>query len=253
MDISWAESLGRAAIFLGIPFVILVFVAQWHWAKTCDHNIQVLIAQRGGGGAYRLAPKEGGVVSIENPETKEIRTWPINELATIDVPYPGLGFLPRWMQKSIRLAIVNEGDWEPMLNRSPHRKKIASPDVVVFLRELAEDNPNLAELINEFLDGISTGPTREMVADPSTFGSLMRSTVMRALATIGDDVMEMMKGLRAQLARAAGLNPTWVYLLLGLNIVLIAFVIYQLMQMGSTDVGTLIEKVDAIQKALGVK
>lgn len=252
MDISWGESLGRAALFLGIPFIILVFVAQWHWAKTCDRNIQVLIAQRGGGGAYRLAPKDGGVVSIENPETKEVRSWPINELATIDVPYPGLGFLPRWMQKSIRLAIVNEGDWEPMLNRSPHRKKIASPDVVLFLQDVADSNPNLAESVNKFLDGISTGPTREMVADPSTFGSLMRSTVMKALATVGDDVMEMMKGLRAQLARAAGLNPTYVYLLLLLNAILAGFLVYQVMQMGNADVSTLIDKVNSIQKALGV-
>ncbi len=105
-------SFGRAALFLGIPFVLLVFFMQWRWAQDCDRNIRVLVAQKGGGGSWELAPKEGGQISIRNPVTNEVRTWPVNELATIDVLYPGVGFVPSWMQKTIRMAIVNEGDWD---------------------------------------------------------------------------------------------------------------------------------------------
>jgi len=224
-------SVGRAFLYLGIPFVLMIFYFQWQWARTCNKNIQVLVAQKGGGGAYKLAPKDGGHVAITQGDGTT-RVWPINELATIDILYPGVGWVPAFLQKSIRLAIVNEGDMEPMLNRSPHRTKIASPDVVALLEEIAKGaaTPELADQINKFLEGVSTGPTREMIADPSTLGSLMRSMVMNALATVTDDLMEALKGVRAQLARVAGINSLYVYGGLGLIIILVGFVIYQLMQ-----------------------
>ncbi len=224
-------SVGRAFLYLGIPFVLMIFYFQWQWARTCNKNIQVLVAQKGGGGAYKLAPKDGGSVSITQKDGTT-RVWPINELATIDILYPGVGWVPAFLQKSIRLAIVNEGDMEPMLNRSPHRVKVASPDVVAFLLEIAGDDPEakLAIQVNKFLEGVSTGPTREMVADPATLGSLMRSMVMNALATVTDDLMEALKGVRSQLARVAGINSVYVYGGLGLIIVLVGFLIYQQMQ-----------------------
>ena len=224
-------SVGRAFLYLGIPFVLMIFYFQWQWARTCNKNIQVLVAQKGGGGAYRLAKKDGGRVEIANADGTT-RVWPIKELATIDILYPGVGWVPAFLQKSIRLAIVNEGDMEPMLNRSPHRVKVASPDVVAFLQKIVTDNPEakLGDLVGEFLEGVSTGPTREMVADPSTLGSLMRSMVMNALATVTDDLMEALKGVRAQLARVAGINSLYVYGGLGIIIILSGFIIYQLMQ-----------------------
>ncbi|MGR3295871.1 MAG: hypothetical protein ACUZ8A_06555 [Candidatus Bathyanammoxibius sp.] len=253
MEIELA-SVGRALLYLGIPFVLMIFFFQWRWARTCDRNILVLVAQKGGGGAYRLARKDGGHVEIAH-EDGTVRIWPINELATIDVLYPGVGWVPAFLQKSIRLAVVNEGDWEPMLNRSPHRTKIASPDVVAFLERIAEDNPEtgLVVLINEFLDGVTTGPTREMVADPATLGSLMRSNVMSALATVSDDLMEALNGVRAQLARVAGINSVYVYGGLGVCIVLLGFIIYQMMQ-GQAPVPSaeIMDKLNLIQGALGL-
>lgn len=240
-------SLGRAALFLGVPFVLLVFFFQWRWARVCDRNIQVLVAQQGGGGKYELAPKEGGQVTIYNPFTNETRTWPVNELATIEITYPGVGFVPKFLQKSIRLAIVNEGDWEPMLNRSPHRKKIASPDVVEFIKAIAQkiSNPKLKTDIEEFLDGVSTGSTREMVADPAMLGNLMRSGVLKALATVSNDLMDILKGINSKLARFAGLNGAVIYIGLGLIVILLSFTIYQIMQVAPD--------VEAIHKALGIK
>lgn len=244
MEIELA-SLGRAALFLGAPFVLMVFYFQWRWARVCDRNIQVLVAQQGGGGRYELAPREGGQVTIHNPSTNETRTWPVNELATIDITYPGVGFIPKFLQKSIRLAIVNEGDWEPMLNRSPHRRKIASPDVVEFMQKIAVKIPKLKEDVDEFLSGVSTGPTREMVADPAMLGNLMRSGVLKALATVSNDLMDILKGINLKLARFAMLNGTVIYIGLGLIVILVAFLTYQVMQVAPA--------VDEIHKALGIK
>ncbi len=243
-------SIGRAFLFLGIPFILMVFIAQYKWAKTCDRNVLVLVAQKGGGGKYSLAPKSGGEVSIINPVTGEFRTWPINELSTIDVPYPGLGFLPLFLQKSIRLTIVNEGDWEPMLNRSPHQEKVASPDVIVFIQKIAgQGNEDIKKEVDKFLAGISSGSTREMIADPSTLGALRQNTIMKALATISDDLLDNIKKLRSQLSRIAGINPTIIYLSLFAIGVLVAFIAYKTMQM---DVVSMSDKVNAICNALGV-
>ena len=227
-------SWGRALLFLGIPFVLMVFYFQWKWARTCNNNIQVLVAQMGGGGKFVLAPKEGGQVTIHNPDTDETRMWPVNELATIDITYPGVGFVPKFLQKTIRLAIVAEGDWEPMLNRSPHRRKVASPDVVEFIQKLAEADPKLQTGIDEFLCGVSTGPTREMIADPAMLGNLMRSSVLKALATVSSDLMDVLKSLNTRLSRVAGLNSTVVYIGLGLIVVGLGFLIFQVIQICKT-------------------
>jgi len=252
MEIEWA-SLGRAALFLGIPFVLLTYYFQWRWARTCEKNIWVLVAKAGGGGEWNLAPKEGGHVSIRNPYSEEVRTWPINELATIEVLYPGVGFVPKYLQKSIRLAVVNEGDWEPILNRSPHRKKIASPDVIEYFLELAERFPDLAKEMETYLSDMSSSPTRELIADPEGIGNLMRMGVLRALATVSDDLLEALKGIRTQLTRFAGINGTYVYIGLGLTLILVAFLVYQVMQTSAlTDTGDMADKINQIHRSLGL-
>ena len=243
------------ALYLFVVFVGMVVYYQWKWAKICKNNIWVLVAQQGGGGDFYLAPKEGGQVTIKNPRTDDTRTWPVNELATIEVPYPGVGFIPQFLQKTIRLAIVNEGDWEPMLNRSPHREKIASPDVVESLQELAEESDDKTKKkIEKIVNGLATGPTREMIADPAILGNLMTSTVMKALATVSNDLLETLKSLNAKLGRVVGPNPLIVYIGLGLITILLAFTLYQIMPIVSSigDLGDLSDKLDAIMRALGV-
>ena len=252
MTIDVGQGLMNAGIFLGIPFVLMVFIAQYLWERTCRTKIRVILVKEGGGSENLYPVKEGSDVTIHNPTLGVTRTWPINQLATIPTPYPELGILPRFMQREIQTTILHEGDVEPVLNRSPHRRRVVSPDVISYLKELAEANPAILESINQFLSEVSTGPTREMIASPAVLGALKASTVMKALATVGDDLMEMLKGLRAQLMRVVGLNPTYVYILLVLNVVLLGFVIYQLMQGGTTD-PVLMEKVDQIHKALGIK
>lgn len=245
-------SLGRALLFLGVPFVFLVAYLQYKWAKVCRDNIRVLVVQSSGGGRWDLAPKQGGEVTIINPETNDARTWPVNELATIDVLYPGVGFLPEWMQKTIRLAIVNEGDWEPMLNRSPHRRKIASPDVMAYLKSLAEQaDDKLRAEIELYVGELSTGPTREMIADPAILGNLMRSQVLKTLATVSNDLMESLKQIKTQLARLGGLNGMVIYILLGVILVVNCVLLWKVLQGGGgTDVSTSLQQ---IKDALGIK
>jgi len=250
MDINWGSGLATAGLFLGIPAILLIFFAQWQWAKTCEKNIRVLVAQKTGGGRFFNAPKAGGDVTIKNTETGDVRAWPINELATIEVPYPGVGWVPKFLQKTIRLAIVNEGDWEPMLNRSPHQQRVASPDVIEFMQSIAKKSPELEPIISKYLSKVSSGSTREMIADPAILGALKQSTVMKALAQVSDELVEAIKSLRAQLTRVGGLNPMLVYIVLiaavGVGIAGLVLTI----KGGGAD---MMSKIDAIYKALGIQ
>tara|TARA_R100001530_G_C4308227_1_gene152300 strand:+ start:458 stop:1231 length:774 start_codon:yes stop_codon:yes gene_type:complete len=252
VEVDLLPSLGRASLYLGVPFVLMIFVMQYKWAKTCDNYIRILVAQKGGGGKWELAKKEGGTVRIESPDST-VRVWPVNELATIDVLYPGVGFVPSFVQKTIRMAIVNEGDWEPMLNRSPHREKVASPDVVMFLKSLAEktDNKGTKASITALTNSLSTGPTREMIADPAMLGSLMQSSIMKALATVSGDLIDTLKTINAKLLKVTGPNAMVVYIALGLICVLVSYVVYQTAE-SITVVTGLEQDLIKIKLALGV-
>lgn len=217
----------------------------------------MLVAKAGGGGDWELSPKEGAHVTIRNPYNNETKVWPINELATIEVLYPGVGFVPGFLQKSIRLAIVNEGDWEPLLNRSPHRTKIASPDVVEFLKNIGvtvkAKYPKVEASIMDLLANISTSPTRELIADPEGIGNLMRMGVLRALAAVSDDLLEALKGIRSQLSRFMGINPAVVYIGMGLTLILVSVLLYLVMQTSGMGAdGNMADKIDQIYRSLGL-
>ncbi len=256
-------SFGRALLFLGLPLFPMIFFFQWQWAKTCRTKIRVLVAEKGGGGRWEYANKDGGFIEIKTHDG-ESRMWPVNELATIDVPYPGVGWVPLFLQKQIRLAFVNEGDMEPLLNRSPHRNKIASPDVMDYIRQnMVDAEGNLSDEVKHYLDGLSTGPTREVIADPAALGALQRSGVLQALASVSDDIMKALNGVSAQLTRVAGPKANIVYVGLAMAILLTGYGIFLIMQMTplnaeliaameKTSVAEVINKLDAIQTALGV-
>ena len=262
MTIDVGQGLLNAGLFMGIPLILLIFAAMWKWERMCRKNIKVLEIKEGGGSEVFYVLKQGGEVSIINKEMGVTRTWPINQLATIPMPYPELGILPRFLQREIQTVILHEGDWEPVLNRSPHRDNVASPNVVKLLLDLKgqiteTDTPRPTDAdtlrrLEGVLEHVTTGPTREMIASPAILGAIKASSVMKALATVGDDLMDMLKGLRAQLMRVAGLNPTYVYILLLLNLALLGFVLYQVMQGGSND-PALMEEINRIRAALGIQ
>lgn len=239
-------------VYLGVLFVGMVVYYQWTWSQTCKNNIQVLVAQQSGGGEYVLAPKDGGSVSITNPQTGSVRTWPVNELATIDVLYPGVGFVPAFLQKTIRLAIVNEGDWEPMLNRSAHTRKVASPDMVEALEAIAEAAaPTTKAAIKHILDGVSTAPTREMIASPAVLGNLMQEKISELAVTVAKDIVNPLNEAIKKLGQR--LNSTVVYVGLGLVALIAVVTLYQVMQIANMDVITIAEDIGSIKQALGVK
>ncbi len=213
---------GWPPLYLLGAAVIGVLVLEWRWTKTCDENIQVLVAKQSGGGEFKLAPKVGGEISLTNPYNNTTRTWPVNELSTIDVLYPGVGFVPAFLQKTIRMAIVNEGDWEPMLNRSAHRENIASPDIVKFLVDLSADtdDPKLQERLNRLVDKISTGPTREMIASPAVLGNLLHEKITEAVITVNKEIVDKISGLVARLDEMV--KPVVFYL--GMGVILTAVI-----------------------------
>ena len=194
---------------------------------------------------------------MSNPKTGWSGTWPISSLATIPLPYPDLaGLLPRFLQREIQTAIFVEGDLEPLLNRSAHRDNVASPNVVNALQEALEMLPNtseggkLAAQVQNILDHTATSPTRELVASPDWIGSLRKSTALKALASVSDDLMEALKQIRNQLARFSGLNSTYVYIGLALIVILLGVNLYFVVQMMNAGVDSippdLVQKIEAI-------
>ena len=231
-------------VYLGTLFVSMVVYYQWRWANTCKNSIQILVAQQGGGGDYSLVPKEGGSVTIKNPNTNTTRVWPVNELTTIDILYPGVGFVPGFLQKTIRLAIVSEGDWEPLLNRSPHRQKVASPDMVAELLDIAGTSSNavLKERIDKLLEGVATAPTREMIASPAVLGNLLQEKISELVAAVSKDLMAPLTEAMRKIGQRV--NPTIVYVGLGLTVLLLAYSIYHMV--------TLTANVELIKQSLGL-
>jgi hypothetical protein len=257
MSIDVGGGLLNALIFMGPMAVVGGLVAMYFWERTCRLKIKVIQVKTAGGTDVHYADKEGDSVTLSNPKTGWSGTWPISSLATIPLPYPDLaGLLPRFLQREIQTAIFVEGDLEPLLNRSAHRENVASPNVVNALQEAIELLPDTAEggklvaQIQHVLEHTATSPTRELVASPDWVGSLRKSTALKALASVSDELMESLKQIRNQLARFAGLNSSYVYIGLVLIIVLLGVNLYYTVGATNAEPGGIpadvIQKIDAI-------
>jgi len=201
-------------------------------------------------GNFFLAPKSGGEISIRNPHSNTTRTWPVNELATIDVLYPSVGFVPEFLQKTIRMAIVHEGDWEPLLNRSPHLLKVASPDMVMALEKIRDSTEGTTKKkIEELLKNVNTSPTREMIASPAVLGNLLHERVSELAVTVARDIINPLQEVIKKLG--ARINPTIVYIGLGLIAGLLVYLIFQVAALEGME--SLAEDVNLIKQALGVQ
>ncbi len=216
-DFLFGGAFALAGFLSMLLVVIVIMFCEIRWTNAVRDNILVLIALHTGGGRYILAPKTGSGISITNPHNDTVRTWPLNELATIEVLYPGVGFIPEFLQKMIRMAIVSEGDWEQMLNRSPQRENIASPDIVAVL-ERVRDNENTDEetraLITRRLEHIATGPTREMIASPAVLGNLLHEKITEAILTVNKEVFDAIAALLKRMS--AVVSPMMFYIVSGL-------------------------------------
>lgn len=163
------------AIYLGVPFTIWMIYLQWKWSKVCRENVLVLVSLMDGGTLDYLVPKEGGSVSLKKKNSDTTRMWPINKMTSLDMPYPGVGFLPRWLQKDIKMIIVDEGDYEPLINRDPKKAMIASPAVL---------------------------------------GNLMHEKITEAVITVNKEVMDKLEGLARRLGSIPRPMPIYIGLLL---------------------------------------
>lgn len=238
-------------VYLGTLLVVLIGFLQWKWAKTCKENVLVLVQRTDGHGDFELAPQTEGGISLTDHKTNDVKTWRINELATVGVPYPGVGFVPLFLQKTIQMIVVSEEDWEPLTNRSPYRRNIASPNVLELLKGFRKGATKTQQQeIDEIVKNTSVAPTRELIADPSALGNLLRSSVLKALATVSKEVMDSLQSVTKKLNQLV--NPTIVYIGLGLIMALLAFTIFQIIPIVA-QVNEMTDELIKIKQALGVK
>ncbi|MBU2249375.1 MAG: hypothetical protein KKD77_21685 [Gammaproteobacteria bacterium] len=237
------------ALYILAMLVIMVLYYQWTWAKTRKHNVLLLVARADGHGDFMLAKQTGGCVALKNPNTSTTRVWPISELATVDVPYPGVGFVPAFLQKTIRLVVVDEKDWEPLLNRSPHLPMTASPDVQSRLTEIAAliSEEKIKRLLLDFTGDLSATPTREMIASPAVLGNLIMEKVTEAVITVNKEVLDNLAAFAKRIGRV--LTPQTFYVGIGAVLIGIVFIAYYLMPLVET-VDKMSEQIDAIETAI---
>lgn len=240
-------------LYLFVIFALMVVYYQWQWARRCNTHVKVLIVKPDGSTDTEYAPKSGGYVALKTLDSNTTRLWPINKLSAIEMMYPGDGFIPGFLQKKIKCVIVDDDDWEPLLNRGSYTERVASPDVVKTLRILADKHPKAAEELSELADSLSTAPTREMVASPAVLGNVMKEKVSEMAVTISKDTFDKMDSMSQRLARLP--NAIILYIGLGLIIILLAVLLYQLLPNLDKlkDVGDLAQGIQQIKDTLGIK
>jgi hypothetical protein len=238
-------------LYLGSLFVGMIFYYQWKWAQVCKHSVLVLIQKCDGHGDFELAPQEGGSVSIRNHSSNATRLWPINELATIDVPYPGVGFIPAFLQKQIRMVIVSEEDWEPMTNRSPNMQNTASPDVIDILKDISEriKDEKISSFLTKYVSGLKSASTKEMIASPAVLGNLMHEKITEAVITVNKEMLDSLAGLTRRFKGI--ISPTAFYVCMGILAIISVFSVYEGLQMASKLDSTMAE-IKWIEQSLNI-
>ena len=239
-------------IYLTLILGAMVLYYQWQWAKRAGKEIKVLVVQPDGSTETAYAPKVGSHVALKVPESDSTRLWPINKLSTIEVLYPGDGFIPRFLQKKIKMAIVDAEDWEPLLNRGSYTHMVASPDVVRALRDIADDYPEATEDLNSLADSLSTAPTRDMVASPIVLGNIRKEKVSELAVTVSRDTLDKLTSITSRLDKMP--NPMITYVGLGVIAILLVVVLVRVMPMmeGGGDMGRVMADLAAIKRALGL-
>jgi hypothetical protein len=163
--------------------------------------------------------------------------------------YPGDGFIPNFLQKKIKTAIVDVDDWEPMLNRGSYSHHVASPDVVSRIRDLAEDYPAARDELTSFADGLSTAATRDMVASPAVLGNIMKEKVSELAVTISRETFDKMEGFSRKFDKLP--NPLILYIGLGVTVALSAVALF-ITWSSSSNMDEMIMIMRSIKQALGI-
>ncbi len=239
-------------VYLFIILVIMIVWYQYNWSKKCNNNVKVLVVRPDGSTDTEYAPKSGGYVALKAPEGNTTRLWPINKLSAIEMLYPGDGFIPVFLQKKIKTVIVDEEDWEPLLNRGSYSERVASPDVVKMLRLIATTYPKAEQDLMDLADSLSTAPTRDMVASPAVLGNVMKEKVSEMAVTISKDTFEKMEGIARKLDKIP--NATIVYAGLGIIAVLVVVLLVKVLPAMDSikSAGDLALGIEQIKQALGI-
>ncbi len=257
-------------VYLFVLFVGMIIYYEWKWSKEALNNVLLEVVKGDGHASYELVPIEGSAVTLTNPKTGKVKVWPMNELSTITVPYPGVAFIPEFLQKEIRKVGVTEEDWEPYTNRSPHRKNVVSPDVLERLQAIASkidlDNPDLTEeerskltakldeidlVIADIQENASTYPTRELVGSPAVLGNLMHERLTEIIAALGAGLMSKLDDVLKQLTRLGKpINAMAVYIMLGVCV--IAGIAGIWLSVSGSGSGDDIRRLKLIEQSLGI-
>lgn len=129
IELMWFQPW-QIIMYLVILFSLMVVYYQWKWSKTCREKILLLLVRSDSTTYSVLVPKSEGEVTLKDRVTNRTKSWPMSKMGTIDVLYPGVGFVPAFLQKYIKMTILDENDWEPMINRDPEKHVIGSPSVL---------------------------------------------------------------------------------------------------------------------------
>jgi hypothetical protein len=234
--------------YLFIIFALMVAYYQWQWHKKATKEIKVVVIDNSGSSDVYYAKKEGSSVSITNPDTNTTKLWPISELSTFDMLYPGDGFIPKFLQKKIRTTILDANDWEPLVNRSRYSEMVASPDVKEYLKLLADniDDVGKRNTLLEYVDNLVTAPTREMIASPAVLGNIAKEKISELAVTLGHDIIDPLKEAISKLGKQV--NPMILYIGLGLIVILLVFVVFKVNQTSGIE-----SDLKLIKDALGIK
>lgn len=248
-------------LYLGIILAILIAYYQWAWTKKCNNFVRVLVVKSDGTTSTEYAPKTGGYVALKSHDGATTRLWPINKLSAIEMLYPGDGFIPTFLQKKIKAVIVDEDDWEPLLNRGSYSELVASPDVVKTLRALADRYPDAGDELGNLASKLSTAPTREMVASPAVLGGIMKEKVSEMVIAVSKDSMEKLDIITGKLDKVP--NATAMYIGIGLAVLLgIVMLVMTVPSMDKVDKmdkrletvdQSITTQYDTIKRALGVQ
>jgi len=240
--------------YLVIIFAVMIGVYQLIWSRKCSKYVKVLVVKSDGSTETEYAPKSKGYVALTSPNDNTTRLWPISKLSAVEEDYPGDGFIPKFLQKKIKMVIVDEVDWEPLLNRGSYSHGVASPDVVRDLRDVVADiqegQPEIAQSLTEYINSLATAPTREMVASPAVLGNIVKEKVSEMAVTISKDTFDRLDSVIKKLDKIP--NAMIVYIGLGVIAIL---VVVSFMQSGGfggeTELTGIRADLQAIKDALG--
>ena len=241
-------------VYLGVPLLLFIVYSIWKWDKDCKENVMVLAVNPDGSTNHKLVPKEGNTVTLKNPNKKEAtgRVWPINKLSTIDVSYPGLAFIPAFLQRKIKEVIVDAEDWEPLLNRGSYNENVASPDVIDFIRNMAVSETlgvDTQKKLKAFADSLNAAPTRQMVASPAFLYNLINEKITEAVITVNKEMMDRMDAILKKMSNY--LTPVHFWIGIGVVGILTGFIAYTVMNQANT-IADLQSDINLIKTSLGV-